>query len=59
MLSRAGKRFSPGFFTFLILFFGSSLAAAGSPAVFNVKDYGATGRKTDDARGALQKTIEK
>ena len=41
-----------------------ALACAGltmsvaSAAVFNVRDYGATGQKTDDARAAIQKTIE-
>ena len=34
-----------------------SLHAAG-PALFNVKDYGATGKKTDDARPAIQKAID-
>jgi polygalacturonase len=34
-----------------------NLSAAGQP-VFNVKDYGATGRKSDDARPALQKAID-
>jgi hypothetical protein len=28
------------------------------PAIFNVKDYGASGRKTDDARPAIQKAID-
>lgn len=58
MFPRAGSRFSSGFFSLLIVFFGSSLAAAGTPPVFNVKDYGATGMKTDDARAALQRTID-
>jgi polygalacturonase len=31
---------------------------AASQPVFNVKDYGATGRKSDDARPALQKAID-
>ena len=34
-----------------------SHTAVGQP-VFNVKDYGATGRKSDDARPALQKAID-
>ena len=34
-----------------------SQSVAGQP-VFNVKDYGATGRKSDDARPALQKAID-
>src|SRR3974390_1882542 len=33
------------------------LAASAQP-VFNSKDYGATGRKQDDARPALQKAID-
>ena len=32
--------------------------SAASAAVFNVQDFGATGRKADDARAAIQKTIE-
>ncbi len=37
-----------------------ALAAAGAAraAVFNVKDHGATGRKEDDARPAIQKAID-
>ena len=42
----------------LVLFlFPVGLAQAGT-AVFNVKDYGASGRKADDARAAIQKTID-
>ena len=32
--------------------------AAASPAVFNVRDYGATGIKSDDAHPAIEKAIE-
>ena len=32
--------------------------ASASAAVFNVRDFGASGRKADDARAAIQKTIE-
>lgn len=38
-----------------VSFSGLVLADA---AIFNVKDYGATGKKTDDARPAIQKAIE-
>lgn len=31
---------------------------SGAAAVFNVRDYGATGKKSDDARPAIQKAIE-
>ena len=50
--------------TRLSLLFASALvmAAVGQSAtsqrVFNVRDYGATGRKSDDARPALQKAID-
>jgi hypothetical protein len=45
------------FFVPLITFsaFG---APAATRAIFNVKDYGATGRKADDARPAIQKAID-
>jgi hypothetical protein len=33
-------------------------SAAAVEAVFNVKDYGATGHKSDDARSAIQKAID-
>ena len=32
--------------------------SAAAEAVFNIKDYGATGRKSDDARPAIQKAID-
>jgi len=35
-----------------------SLRASATPSEFNVKDYGATGRKADDARPAIEKAIE-
>jgi hypothetical protein len=41
----------------ILLLAGASLHAAG-PAVYNVKDFGATGRKSDDARVAIQKAID-
>ena len=41
----------------LILWAGARLHAAG-PAIFNVKDYGATGKKSDDTRAAIQKAID-
>jgi hypothetical protein len=40
-----------------ILATGASASAAG-PAIFNVMDFGATGKKSDDARAAIQKAIE-
>jgi polygalacturonase len=41
-----------------VLVFAVSPVTAGTVAIFNVKDYGATGVKSDDARAAIQKTIE-
>ena len=35
-----------------------AVQVAAAQRVFNVKDYGATGRKSDDARPALQKAID-
>ena len=40
-----------------LLLIGSP-ALAGDRAVFNVKDFGATGRKTDDAHAAIQKAVD-
>lgn len=34
------------------------LHAGTGVAIFNVKDYGATGVKSDDARAAIQKAID-
>ncbi|MCJ7728269.1 MAG: glycosyl hydrolase family 28 protein, partial [Sedimentisphaerales bacterium] len=47
----------PGLILFAVLFSGG-LSAAPSTAVFNIKDYGATGIKTDNAQPAIQKAIE-
>ena len=52
------RRFSFWLCVLAILLSGSYLHAAGHKAVFDVRDYGATGRKTDDARPAIQKAIE-
>jgi hypothetical protein len=59
MLEGASKEFSSGFLSiFLVFFLGSSLPALGNQTVFNVKGYGATGKKSDDARGAIQNAID-
>ena len=42
----------------LWLVLAAAAAALSAQPVFNVKDYGATGRKQDDARGALQSAID-
>jgi polygalacturonase len=38
--------------------FAGPLVAGTGPAVFNVKDYGATGKKADKARVAIQQAID-
>ncbi len=43
---------------FVILGFSCSLEAAPGFAVFNVKEYGATGKKDDDALPAIQRAID-
>lgn len=40
----------------LLLF--SVCAASAAEAIYNVKDYGATGRKSDDARASIQKALD-
>ncbi len=52
------KRVSPGCLIFIMFCFTVSLQAASGQAIFNVKDYGATGEKSNDARGAIQKAID-
>jgi hypothetical protein len=42
----------------LVLFSANSHLFAAGIAIFNVKDYGATGIKTDNAQGAIQKAID-
>ena len=42
----------------IMLAFGAFAGIAAAQPVFNVKDYGATGRKQDDARPALQRAID-
>src|SRR6266545_3555891 len=45
----------------LLVFALSSLlliSAGGDVRIFNVRDYGATGKKADDARGAIQKAVD-
>jgi glycosyl hydrolase family 28/pectate lyase-like protein len=51
------RRFSFAVFIVMMLSVSSRFYATGK-AVFNVKDYGATGRKADDARPAVQKAID-
>jgi hypothetical protein len=43
---------------FLLQFLVPVCLAQAGTAIFNVKDYGASGRKADDARAAIQKAID-
>src|SRR5579862_2570629 len=45
-------------FAVLCLMSFSVCASPAAEAIFNVKDYGAKGRKSDDARAAIQKSID-
>ena len=55
-MNRLGKVFW-GFVLFLLFFANSHLFATGM-SIFNVKDYGATGVKADNAQAAIQKAID-
>jgi len=57
MNSLALKKWIVAVSFFGILVACSECLAAGT-AVFNVKDYGATGKRSDDARAAIQKAID-
>jgi len=58
MSRRAAKIVFSGSICLLIFFAGSSLPLLGGQAVFNVRNYGATGKKVNDAQGAIQKAID-
>jgi len=55
-----GRMFGSGSRASFAVFVAVLCFAASAPAqrVFNVRDYGATGRKSDDARRAIQKAID-
>ena len=55
-MNRFGRMFW-GFLLFLLFSANSSLFATGM-SIFNVKDYGATGIKADNAQAAIQKAID-
>ncbi|MFN8005978.1 MAG: glycosyl hydrolase family 28 protein [Terriglobia bacterium] len=59
MDSRCLLRIRPGVMAGLIaLFFMAVAEAASGPAVYNVRDFGATGMKKDNALPAIQKAID-
>jgi hypothetical protein len=48
-----------GLLAFLLALMPAGVSsAAAAEAIFNIKDYGATGRKSEDARAAIQKAID-
>lgn len=57
-MSMCTKTWSWLFSCALTVFVAGHLCAAEPQALFNVRDYGATGRKADDAKAAIQKAID-
>src|SRR5437867_7793010 len=55
---RASRRLLFMYLVWMIFGSGYSLQAAPREAIFNVKEYGATGKKSDNAQAAIQKAIE-
>src|SRR5437867_2500927 len=55
---RASRRLLFMYLVWMIFGSGYSLQAAPREAIFNVKECGATGKKSDNAQAAIQKAIE-
>lgn len=58
MLAQLAKKITPGILFLLVWCPGTVANAQVGVPVFNVKNYGATGKKSDNARAAIQKAIE-
>jgi hypothetical protein len=58
MRQQSRKRIGLPFLALLVLFPAGLLRAEAGAAIFNVKDYGATGKKSDNAQPAIQNAIE-
>src|SRR5438552_13210747 len=58
MLLQLARKNIPAIFVILASLPGPALNAQVGPAVFSVKTYGATGKKADNARTAIQKAID-
>ncbi|HEV2494078.1 MAG TPA: glycosyl hydrolase family 28 protein [Terriglobia bacterium] len=58
MLAQLTRKVTPGILILLFLLLGPVGSAQVGPPVFNVKTYGATGRKSNNARPAIQKAID-
>src|SRR5438093_1424479 len=58
MLMQLARKNIPAVFVILASLPGPALSAQVGPAVFSVKTYGATGKKADNARTAIQKAID-
>src|ERR1039458_689341 len=52
------RRFAWGMAVTLIVLFASTARAQVNPATFDVRIFGATGRKSDNARVAIQKAVD-
>src|SRR5438874_8946656 len=58
MLLQLARKSTSAIFVILASLLGPALSAQVGPAVFSVKTYGATGKKADNARTAIQKAID-
>lgn len=58
MPAQPARKITPGILALLVGLLGPVAGAQVAPPVFNVKTYGATGRKSDNARSAIQKAID-
>jgi glycosyl hydrolase family 28 len=58
MLAQLARKITPAIFVVLVSLPGHVLSAQVSQPVFSVKTYGATGKKSDNARTAIQRAID-
>jgi hypothetical protein len=58
MLQQFTRRITPAALVILFSLYGPALRAGVAESVFNVKTYGATGKKADNAEPAIQKAID-
>jgi len=58
MLAQLARKITHGVLVLLVVLWGPVAGAQVAPPVFNVKTYGATGKKSGNARSAIQKAID-
>src|SRR2546425_8585803 len=58
MLQQSTSKITPAALVILFSLFAPALRAEVTESVFNVKTYGATGKKADNAEPAIQKAID-